>query len=233
MKRIDTDTKAIDLFGTDKHGFTSGDPVAGISPTQLSADWCNDVQESIARTIEGLGVTLDTYNYNDLVNAIVRAIRNQRPYDGVPWVSWPSFQTHVSNPDDVMFNWGIRRRTFAAKNCPDNTTHTLSSSTLENANLPSNSVMWLDYHTIVVKADDPEVYHQQVKRASLHKAGTTLVVDNDATITTYNSGGLSVTWTLGATTGGPHFACAIPDTSGERYNLFVAAEIRLATVGTW
>lgn len=56
MKRIATSNREVDKFGAGKDGFRSAAP--GVSePTYLSADFCNQLQESIVRTIEAGGET--------------------------------------------------------------------------------------------------------------------------------------------------------------------------------
>lgn len=52
MHRIDHATAEADKHGAGKDGFTEGDPTSGAAPTTVTADWFDDVQESIARTIE-------------------------------------------------------------------------------------------------------------------------------------------------------------------------------------
>ena len=54
MKRIDTATKAVDLFGAGKHGFKAGNVLAGEAPTKLAAAWFNHVQEELANLVEVL-----------------------------------------------------------------------------------------------------------------------------------------------------------------------------------
>lgn len=67
MKRIDTATKAVDLFGPGKHGFKAGNVLSGEAPTKLAADWFNHVQEEIARLVEEFfGVELDGASVNQL-----------------------------------------------------------------------------------------------------------------------------------------------------------------------
>jgi hypothetical protein len=70
MKRIDTTTKAVDLFGAGKPGFKDGDPVSGTPSTQLNALWFNNVQEEIANVIESTGVVLDPSHRDQLLTAI-------------------------------------------------------------------------------------------------------------------------------------------------------------------
>lgn len=52
--------KRIDAFGaTGSNQFTSGDPVAGIPATRVSADYMNVIQEEVAHVIEYAGITID------------------------------------------------------------------------------------------------------------------------------------------------------------------------------
>lgn len=75
VHRIDSSTRAQDLFGPGKDGFTGGDPVLSVPPTDLTPDWCNDVQESIARAVEGSGAQLAKGHGDQLLEA-VRALVN-------------------------------------------------------------------------------------------------------------------------------------------------------------
>lgn len=70
MKRIDTATKAVDLYGVGKHGFQDGDPDIGQAPTGLNASWFNQVQEELARIVEGAGVALDGAKVNQIATLL-------------------------------------------------------------------------------------------------------------------------------------------------------------------
>lgn len=74
MQRINTSTKAADLHGPGKHGFRPGEPNAGILPTQLSAEWCDDIQEEMACVIEDAGLVLGGSN-DQLLTALVIHIK--------------------------------------------------------------------------------------------------------------------------------------------------------------
>jgi hypothetical protein len=76
MKRIDTSTKAVDLFGAGKHGYKDGDKALNIAPTQFSAASVNAIQEEIAAVIESTGVALDSGSNHQLVKAIQLGIFN-------------------------------------------------------------------------------------------------------------------------------------------------------------
>jgi len=76
MKRIDTATKATDLFGPGKHGFRAGVIGGGVVATKLSESYWNMLQETICRFIEGAGLALDPEDYDQLTaafNAIIGA----------------------------------------------------------------------------------------------------------------------------------------------------------------
>jgi phage-related tail fiber protein len=70
MKRIDTATKAVDLFGAGKHGFRDGDLGLGVVPTDLDAVFFNDLQEEVVGIIESAGLTPTAGVRNQLWQAI-------------------------------------------------------------------------------------------------------------------------------------------------------------------
>ncbi len=70
MQRIDTATKATDLFGAGKHGFKDGNKGLGIAATELNAAIFNAVQEEICNVIEGQGIILDPSNRAQLDAAL-------------------------------------------------------------------------------------------------------------------------------------------------------------------
>lgn len=89
MQRIATTTVAADLFGAGKDGFTSGNPNSQIAPTQLSAGWCNGVQEELVRCIEFSGQTLDADDNTQLAKAI-------------PYLAGHQVDAAA---DDLIFSW--------------------------------------------------------------------------------------------------------------------------------
>lgn len=56
MDRINTPTKAVNLFGAGKHGFKDGDLGLGIYPTDFDAAFFNDLQEELLTIIEAAGL---------------------------------------------------------------------------------------------------------------------------------------------------------------------------------
>lgn len=102
MLRIATATKSTDLFGAGKHGFTDGNAQGGTPPTQFSALWCNAVQEAIAQTVEGSGLTLDGDDHTQLHKAVAIIARTWTPdIIGVSGVArtWRSHSFGGAEPD--------------------------------------------------------------------------------------------------------------------------------------
>jgi microcystin-dependent protein len=81
MQRINTLTKATDLFGVGKHGYKPGNPATNDPATTMSADALNSIQEEIARVIESSGVALDPASFTQLLTAI-QALTTNRNISG-------------------------------------------------------------------------------------------------------------------------------------------------------
>lgn len=77
MERINTISRAVDLFGPGKSGYQPGNPTTGIPATSMSAEALNAMQEEIARAIEGAGMALDPANNAQLLAAIQSLITNR------------------------------------------------------------------------------------------------------------------------------------------------------------
>lgn len=78
MLRINSANKAIDLFGSGKHGFQDGNPVLGTQATWWQAAWPNAVQEELAGIVESTGVALNPSANNQIKTAIDLMIYNAR-----------------------------------------------------------------------------------------------------------------------------------------------------------
>lgn len=70
MRRIDTSTAVVDLFGPGKNGFRNGDPALAILATRLNAEFFNSMQEEVASTIEGAGLALSSGDSTQLFQAL-------------------------------------------------------------------------------------------------------------------------------------------------------------------
>jgi hypothetical protein len=70
MDRINSATKAVDLYGAGKHGFKDGNLGLSITPTDLNAAWFNGVQEELLAAIEAAGIVPAAATRNQLVLAL-------------------------------------------------------------------------------------------------------------------------------------------------------------------
>lgn len=70
MDRISTSTKAVDLFGSGKHGFKDGNLALGISPTDFNAAFFNDLQEEPLSIIEIAGIAPAAGQRDQMAKAI-------------------------------------------------------------------------------------------------------------------------------------------------------------------
>lgn len=71
MKRIDTSTRALNLFGAGKDGFRNSNLGLGIAATDFNADWPNGVQEEIMAVIEAAGLVASGGDLTQLKQAIL------------------------------------------------------------------------------------------------------------------------------------------------------------------
>lgn len=72
MDRINTATKAEDLFGAGKHGWKNSNASLGIVATDFNADWPNGVQEELLSIIEGAGIVPDVATRTQVRQAVKR-----------------------------------------------------------------------------------------------------------------------------------------------------------------
>lgn len=97
MQRINTASKAVDLFGVGKHGFKDGNVGLGIAATQLDAQIFNSMQEEIAMVIEAAGITLNGTVFTQLLAALTAG-----------WGMGKSLASpgYVTLPGGVIVQWG-------------------------------------------------------------------------------------------------------------------------------
>jgi hypothetical protein len=72
MKRIDTATRAVNLFGAGKDGYKDGDLVNGIAPTDLNAAAMNGPQEEILAVVEAAGIAPSGADLAQLLKALYK-----------------------------------------------------------------------------------------------------------------------------------------------------------------
>lgn len=111
MKRIKTVNRAVDLFGPGKDGFRAAQ--AGVSePTYLSADFFNDVQESLVRVVERAGLVpgdnheqfadaVQVFSNTAVVSMQLVDYTALRAYDGVQTSAYITGLTGAAAPSGI------------------------------------------------------------------------------------------------------------------------------------
>lgn len=146
MKRIDSNTKAVNLHGVGKHGFTNGDPQSNISPTELTADHFNQVQEEIARLIEAADLTLDGADLTQLRKAVGLMIRSFLPEYTAEFGKPMLYRS--TQFGDQRDTWYAYRQVVHALNTASGGTASASFET------PNNSHFSGSVKVVVVRTDD-------------------------------------------------------------------------------
>lgn len=72
MFRINTLTRALNLFGAGKDGFRDGNLGSGILPTDLNADFCNAIQEELMGVVEASGQAGAVGTNNHVIKGLKR-----------------------------------------------------------------------------------------------------------------------------------------------------------------
>jgi len=115
MHRIDHATRAVDLHGPGKDGFTGGDPVQGLAGTTVTADWLNAIQEEIANAVALGNVALAKGANNQLAQVIAaltaddpEAPPEQTPVvDRVSYVGLQDIRCVIAPDLGATYGWAI------------------------------------------------------------------------------------------------------------------------------
>jgi len=106
MNRLTNATRATDLFGVGKHGYTNGVP-GTIVPTILDSAAMNPIQEELARAIEGFGVALNAGDLAQLSAILLTITKDvKRPNAGDPVFS--SFHQAHEHPGNTANRWKLQ-----------------------------------------------------------------------------------------------------------------------------
>lgn len=170
MQRIQNNTSrnpAVDLFGTGKHGFKTGNRALGDPPSTPGAEWFNAVQETLCRAIEeGLG-PLDSNNPLQLLELIKKTAWGENQ-TGAPWLRRYPSETTVPTvyAGDVIYigtnkyEWidgaYVRIKPIVAKSMIRSINTTVSCSV--SLNIKKNGVLYIT-GTRNVSAIEPDGQH--------------------------------------------------------------------------
>ena len=150
---IATEHKVTDMHDTGVHGFTNGDPPANSKATEMSADWCNTVQQEINNAIAAAGVALNSAKDDQLGEAVQEIAYVQKPRDSGKTVIFTQFDADTAEVDAAT--WGEYRKTGR------DFERTGGGATFQMAELdelPNNCAALLDFTVTLVRSNDKTVY---------------------------------------------------------------------------
>jgi hypothetical protein len=185
MRRINTKSKAVDLWGAGKHGFTAGNAQSGFDPTGLSADFFNDVQENICHPIEYSGGTLGS-DTTQLTKAIQRLYRNWNP-DLIGSAGTPAtFRTHSHG--DERDTWVNLRGTVTGLKL------TGMGNQLLLPELTATGLLSGNIDIVYISVDNPvSMGYYKARLSWLHYMGATLIASSTVIDDTVPAGGNGIT----------------------------------------
>lgn len=206
---IATASKVVDKHGTDVHGFTSGNPQAGVAATELSDDWCDGVQQEINNTIELYGDPLDNTDRTQLSYSIDQQIRYRQPRFGGYVVD-----TWCSEPSPASTDWLRRERSTGLLGVANNTVQNMLAMTM-----PSNSQATLLLRGSVIQADSNTNYTNYAVFVSVRNSSGTYTVQSTGTaMLNDNVAGVTITCVIiGAAI---YMRFSLPVLAGKFFNIF-------------
>lgn len=167
MPIIQTAAKVVDKFGAGRHGFTSGNAQAGVSPTQISFDWCDGVQEEINNVIVYGEQTIDSDGpYTGMREALKKRIRDVREGN----LSTPVTRRTPQLPDQPT--WLERKLTVSHQYVSKNAVYGCSLA------LPNNSIATFEFTIQCVDRDSPSTYACFVLVGSCRQIAGTCTVNS-------------------------------------------------------
>lgn len=226
---IETATAAEDAVnigpGVFVDGFTPGDPQAGIAPTQLSADWCNQVTGEIDSVINGIDaydtpMALDGDNVNQVRNAISARFLSNYPksFTGAQWVfEWRS-QWH---DNAAAGDWKRYERSDREENATDDTTYNMCQF------FPPDGSQFIVEYTCVLVNPASITSRCNVKMIASGRRSTNVTIQDSQTVFEDNPGA-TITVTVEAVTTAVAIRVDIPATGGT-YNIFITGTLTVVT----
>ncbi|RTL04395.1 MAG: hypothetical protein EKK62_16505 [Acidimicrobiia bacterium] len=185
---IDSEHKVEDMHDTGVHGFTSGDAPANSPPTELTADWCNAVQQEINNGIAAAEINLNTAKDDQLGGAIQEIAYVQKPRSSGKTATLFQFDTDTAQADAAT--WGEYKRTGRDF---ERTGGGATFELAEMAMLPNNCAVLIDFDVTLVRSDDKTVYLAYSAKGDFYR-GT-----NNATSAAVSQSGMFASGSAAAT----------------------------------
>lgn len=232
--QADTATAVPDLLPDGADGFTSGDPQAGIAPTQVSPTFLNSIVTELNNIVTRVGddplafATEVTVAWKQCARAIINRIAFARGDAGY-MVTNPAWYRRTYSAEPVVENWRTWFRNGFAKNVPDNDTYATCHIVV-----PDNSQFWVTFEVCVVRVNSITIYRNAIVRASCRRSGGAVIVQ--AVTQVAGEGPLIATFDVKPGTlidePGAYLETTLPISVGNHFNISVSATATNVTLGT-
>lgn len=228
---INTDTKVTDLQGAGLHGFTNGDPPSGVAATQLSDEWCNNVQQEINDVIiYGSEQTPNTANPSQLFQGIQRWLADVRPRT----ITQTFFKFRTQRDATISATeqeWGEYRRTEGRLEGDAGVTYDLCSFVgVVDSGSPPDVQVNIEWRCTLVQTDDMTNYANVTVNCSARRvANSWTVQSSNADVLNDNPAGATVSAIASGT--GLFLRVALPALpAAKKYNIFVKGTANVVTI---
>ncbi len=229
---IDTANSVPDFYGVSPYGvsrnaFQSGNLYGGVQPTEMSADWCNAVQQEILTLAENYSagpVGLATADPSEMARAIDYSHINRAPI----YTSSATFTFASQTPTTAALTGGsqaydnlVRTRTMTRSNISAG-----ASSDVVSMSLPDNCQALLKMSVSIVQTDALATnYCSAIKYVSARNVAGTATVQDIQTPYFFTAG---IAYTVTAATSVSSVICritcpAVP--AGKKHNAFGHIEL--------
>ena len=232
--QADTATAVPDLLPDGADGFTSGDPQAGIAPTQVSPTFLNSIVTELNNIVTRVGddpLVFDTemsVAWKQCAKAIINRIAFARG-DTAYMIANPAWYRRTYYAQPVVDNWRTWFRNDFEKNVPDNDAYAVC-----HILVPDDSQFWVTFEICVVRVNNIAIYRNAIVRASCRRNGGAVTVQ--AITQVAGDGPLIATFDVkpGTLSGEPaaYLEATMPISVGNHFNISVSATATNVTLGT-
>lgn len=155
-------------------GFTSGNYAGGKLPTELSADWCNAVQQELNEAIiSGLGYGLDFSDQSTLAISVENQIVTRHPR----WSFAPTFEMRSQSDDALSTSGKLCVRYQKTLHSPSLAAGSSTNNVLVFAT-PTNTQNLCVFRATSTQSDLITNYANVEWRASVRNSGGVVTVQN-------------------------------------------------------
>lgn len=211
------------VYGEALHGFSAGNLVGGVSPTELSPEWCDGVQMEIATaTMQWLPFPLNPASFGDLGYALDEAHINRRPINQAN----PVFSYRSQSDSSANSLGGVNGTLNMLRTRTKNTPNIASGASVDLVTAPliADTINWIKFRAVIVQQALANITSFTIyeANATVSRKGATM---NTHTVDVIKSEKASVIHTLSVVAVGTSYVLRLTvPAGGVLFNAFATAE---------